>query len=162
MLLQILATIKTLHAEESTVSASTHKFQYISEISSDSRLINGLHSFRIFVYANGKKSNEEKLVVNVRDLQKGTKTKAEAIQRFLDFVNCNSNVMKMFELNIRMVSVKRAFLIGGEEVIDLNMLTQDAKVWLSLGEAFVPVQCKMFLKLLKFTRCAINVNNVCY
>ncbi|XP_047134047.1 doublecortin domain-containing protein 1 isoform X2 [Hydra vulgaris] len=139
MLLQILATIKTLHAEESEVSPSAHKFQHISEISSDNRLINGLQCFRIFIYPNGQKC-EEKLVVNIRELLKGTKTKAEEMQRFFDFVNSNSNVIKMFEMDIRMVSVKRAFLIGGEEITSLSMLSQDAKIWLTLGEDFIPIQ----------------------
>uniref|UniRef100_T2MEH7 Doublecortin domain-containing protein 1 n=1 Tax=Hydra vulgaris TaxID=6087 RepID=T2MEH7_HYDVU len=133
------ATIKTLHAEESEVSPSAHKFQHISEISSDNRLINGLQCFRIFIYPNGQKC-EEKLVVNIRELLKGTKTKAEEMQRFFDFVNSNSNVIKMFEMDIRMVSVKRAFLIGGEEITSLSMLSQDAKIWLTLGEDFIPIQ----------------------
>lgn len=83
-----------------------------------------------------------KIFLNINDLKKGSKTNEQTLQKFFDLVNSNENIISLFGITATKVHVKRAFLLDGTDVLDISMLSQNQEVWLSLGEAFIPVECK--------------------
>ena len=129
--------------EEQGITKSSYKFKHISEIDASSRLLVA-PGIKVKLYANGHKREfgPIKMFLNPYDLSKGTKTKEAVVQNFFDLVNLNQSITAMFGIKASKVYVKRAFLIDGRELKDIDMLSADQELWLSLGESFYPVESK--------------------
>lgn len=137
-----LKKIKKLHDKEEAMSSSSYKFKHITEIDSHSRLV-GTSGIRLKLYANGTPLNATvpvKLFFNTKDLKKGTKTRAEVMERFFDVLNSNEEVMRLFGVLSKRSFVRKAYLLNGTEVTDFDTLDHGKEVWLSLGESFLPIE----------------------
>ena len=139
----LLEAIKQSFEEEDSKTPSEYRLKQIPEISSDSRLISA-GGCRLKLYVNGGNPQAEamSMFVNVQSFKKGAKSSQDSICRFFDLLNQNENILAAFGVLGTKVHIRRAFLIDGREVTDVDMLTSGAEVWLSLGESYVPVECK--------------------
>ena len=143
-----LKDIKHLYEqEEQGTTKSSYKFKYISEIDTSSRLLVA-PGLKVRLFINGRKRDlgPIKMFINPYDLSKGSKTKEDVIQKFLDLINMNENITALFGIKASKVYVKRAFFIDGRELKDISMLGPEQELWLSLGEGFIPVESEFSYK----------------
>lgn len=128
--------------EEEEKASSTYKFKHISEIDSGSRLI-GAQTLKVRLYPNGVNCSKPiKIFLDIKQLKKATATKLQAVKNFLNMINALRELPMLFGVYGTKIIVKRTFLINGSEIDDLGIIGQDEQIWLSLGEAFVPINCK--------------------
>ena len=83
---------------------------------------------------------------STKDLRKGKSTKEEVLQSFFDLLSGNQSLKECFIGHGRRGEFKRAFLLNGTEINDVSDIGNDAEVWLSLGEDFVPIECEYNLR----------------
>ena len=129
-------------SQEEESFGSSYKFQHIAEVSENSRLV-GTKSYRLKIRRNGNKESDAIVVYfSSKDLRKGKRTQEELLQSFFSFMNSNQSLKETFIGHGRRAEFKRAFLLNGTEVLDLDELSNDAEIWLSLGEDFIPIECR--------------------
>ncbi|XP_065070876.1 doublecortin domain-containing protein 1-like [Rhopilema esculentum] len=134
-----LKILKKMSQEEESFGSS-YKFQHIAEVSENSRLV-GTKSYRLKIWRNGDKSSDAIVVYfSSKDLRKGKRTQDELLQSFFSFLNSNQSLKEAFIGHGRRAEFKRAFLLNGTEVLDVDELCNDAEIWLSLGEDFIPIE----------------------
>ena len=130
-----------MRKEEATVGNS-YKFQHIAEVGQNSRLV-GTKGYRLKVRLNGNVDSEAiTMHFSTKDLCKGKNTQEQQLQRFFDLLNSNASLKECFIGHGRRAVFKRAFLANGSEINDISNIDNDAEVWLSLGEDFVPFECE--------------------
>ena len=133
----------TVNEEESSSNPYHYKYQHIAEINSESRLLVA-PGVKLQLYVNGRKREvgPVKLFVNISDIRKGAKSKEDILQRLFSLMNENENVTKMFGITSRKIHVKRMFTLDGKEILDVDLITNNQELWLSLGDGFIPVECE--------------------
>ena len=138
-----LKKISKQYKKEESMTPSMYKLKNIVEIDSNSRLLSE-QGIRLQLYANGSSIMAEpmKLFLSTSYLKKGIKGKLQALDRFFEILSCNDGVMSLFGVKGKKAQPRRAFKLDGEEITDISMMESNDKIWLSLGEDFIPIQCK--------------------
>ena len=118
------------------------KNEVIPETKEYKRLDN-TKGYRLKLRLNGSENSSAIILpFSSKDLRRGKKTKEEVLQSFFDLLNNIQSLKESFIGHGRRAEFKRAFLFNGTEISDINEIDSDAEVWLSLGEDFVPIECK--------------------
>ena len=128
--------------QEEATEGNSYRFKHISEMDQDNRLL-GTKGYRLKLRLNGNVDLEAIVVYfSNKDLQKGKKTKEDVMQSFFNMLNSNEGLKESFIGHGRRSVFRRAFLVNGAEVKEVDDIGNDAEVWLSFGEDFVPMECK--------------------
>lgn len=151
--------MKKANTEEENMTESAYRCKNITEIDANSRLLT-TNGVKVRLFANGSKSMENtvRVYLNLTYLTKAMKSKEQGMERFFDYLNGKENVKELFGFQSSNVFIKRAFFTDGTEIHDLNMMSADAEIWLSLGENFIPIQCKCG----RFRMCCFEISNTCH
>ncbi len=129
--------------QEEASLGSSYKFQHISEVTKESRLL-GTKGYRVKLKLNGEPESGPIIThFSNKDLQKGRKTKEELLQAFFDMLNCNEGLKEAFIGHGRRGVFRRAFQTDGKEINDFSDINVDDELWLSFGEDFVPFECEL-------------------
>ena len=135
------ATLKEVRSRLDVIKANSES-EVPPEIIDNKRLDN-TKGYRLKLLLNGSEcSSAVTLAFSSKDLRKGKATKEETLRSFFDLLNNNQSLKECFIGHGRRAEFKRAFLVNGAEINDVNDISNDAEVWLSLGEDFVPIECK--------------------
>lgn len=103
----------------------------------------GTKGYRLKLRLNGADSSETVLLqFSSKDLRMGKRSQKDSLLRFFDLLNGNESLKECLLGHGRRAVFKRAFLLNGTEMNDVDDLINDTEVWLSLGENFVPVECE--------------------
>ena len=138
--------------KEEAALGNSYKFQHIAEVDENSRLVVGTKGYRLKVRLNGNVDSEViTILFSTKDLCKGNRTPEQQLQRFFDLLNSNVSLKENFIGHGRRTVFKRAFLANGSEITDISTIDNDADVWLSLGEDFVPFECEFVHFFMSFT-----------
>ncbi|XP_048584983.1 doublecortin domain-containing protein 1 [Nematostella vectensis] len=130
---QIKKLSESVHDETGTES---YKFQHISEIDANSRLL-GKQGLRLKVYENGHTDGEAIIHFNLREAEKGIQgDSSQLMHRFLDACTSSQRLGDGAGGPAGRRIAKRVFLKDGKEVKDIHELEYDQEIWLSYGEEF--------------------------
>ncbi|XP_031565530.1 doublecortin domain-containing protein 1-like isoform X2 [Actinia tenebrosa] len=117
----------------------THKYQHISEISPDSRLL-GKQGLRFKVFENGRNDGEVIVYFNLAEAEKGIQgDKSQLMHRFLDTCTTSRRVGDGTGGPAGRQIARRVFIKDGKEVTNVHDLEYDQEIWLSYGEDFKPL-----------------------
>ena len=134
-------TLKELKSRLKVIKTSS-EIEIPPEIISNKRFDN-TKGYRLKLRLNGSENpNSIVLPFSSKDFRRGKKTKEEMLRGFFDLLNSNHSLRECFIGHGRRAEFKRAFLLNGTEITDINDLHSDAEVWLSLGEDFIPIECR--------------------
>ncbi|EDO37720.1 predicted protein [Nematostella vectensis] len=137
---QIKKLSESVHDETGTES---YKFQHISEIDANSRLL-GKQGLRLKVYENGHTDGEAIIHFNLREAEKGIQgDSSQLMHRFLDACTSSQRLGDGAGGPAGRRIAKRVFLKDGKEVKDIHELEYDQEIWLSYGEEFKQLSSKL-------------------
>ncbi|XP_028410798.1 doublecortin domain-containing protein 1-like isoform X3 [Dendronephthya gigantea] len=123
--------------EEGMVGAnhSSYKFQNITEIEENSRLL-GKKGIRLKVYENGKVDDEVVVYFNIHEASKGASDDRNVLlRRLIDTIT--AQVLRKSHGPAGRSLARRIYKDDGKEVLDVHELETDDCIWLSFGEKFI-------------------------